>query len=382
MTLIAWSLILASTILIVIRRRTLAETLFAYWHPTPALRPPPPIREPPTTPNGNGNGNGTRNGTGTGNDDDSPDRESSTSDDAVKRNTTDAPAPAPGPGPEPDAPLDRAPIPIPTTEAAAPSISMGSSSPSSSSSTPKATQIPTIENENENKNEDGDENNPTALSQPVDAPTLAAAITSAAAAAAAAASLPSMPPPPLPPKLHKLPTTSSLAPPSIRPPAPPASLNRARQAQYTRQPGTSTLAPPPTHSSKPSKPSRKVTLQPGRSPLDWAALASHPKSDLRGLDPGTPYLRVTPSMLRLQTGRRGKDAWTAIGGRVYNISPYLPFHPGGEPELLRAAGRDGTRLFGEIHPWVNYETMLAACLVGFLVEEGEGRGVGELEAMD
>lgn len=97
---------------------------------------------------------------------------------------------------------------------------------------------------------------------------------------------------------------------------------------------------------------------------------------------GTPYLRVTPSMLRRQTGRRGKDAWTALGGRVYNISPYLPFHPGGEPELLRAAGRDGTRLFGEIHPWVNYETMLAACLVGLLVDEAEGAGGGEMEAMD
>lgn len=67
---------------------------------------------------------------------------------------------------------------------------------------------------------------------------------------------------------------------------------------------------------------------------------------------------------------------------MYNISPYLPFHPGGEPELLRAAGRDGTRLFAEIHPWVNYETMLASCLVGLLVDEAEGTGEGDMEAMD
>lgn len=62
----------------------------------------------------------------------------------------------------------------------------------------------------------------------------------------------------------------------------------------------------------------------------------------------------------------------ALGGRVYNITPYIAFHPGGEPELLRGAGRDGTTLFGEVHPWVNYEGMLAACLVGIYVTEEEG----------
>ena len=92
-------------------------------------------------------------------------------------------------------------------------------------------------------------------------------------------------------------------------------------------------------------------------------------------------------MLKRQNGRRGRDAWTVLGGRVYNISPYLPFHPGGEPELLRGAGRDGTRLFGEVHPWVNYEGMLAACMVGILVSEEEGveaqAGKGsEMEEMD
>jgi cytochrome b involved in lipid metabolism len=89
-------------------------------------------------------------------------------------------------------------------------------------------------------------------------------------------------------------------------------------------------------------------------------------------------------MLKRQTGRKGKDAWTVLGGRVYNITPYLPFHPGGEPELLRGAGRDGTRLFGEVHPWVNYEGMLAACLVGIYVSEEEGGegGKGDMEAMD
>ncbi|KAI1384001.1 uncharacterized protein F4822DRAFT_418328 [Hypoxylon trugodes] len=191
----------------------------------------------------------------------------------------------------------------------------------------------------------------------------------------------SMAPPPRPPVLNTI-NNSSTTPSLLGVPSRGPIPNRQPQQQYDRQPGSSTLAPPPTHSSKPTKPSRKVTLEPGRSPLDWARLANHPSSDLRGLGAGASYLRVTPSMLKHQTGRKGKDAWTALGGRVYNITPYLPFHPGGEPELLRVAGRDGSKLFGEIHPWVNYETMLASCLIGLLVEEHEARSSGEMDDMD
>jgi cytochrome b involved in lipid metabolism len=93
-------------------------------------------------------------------------------------------------------------------------------------------------------------------------------------------------------------------------------------------------------------------------------------------------MRVTPSMLKKMTGRKGKDAWMALNGKVYNITPYADFHPGGVPELMRGAGRDGTRLFGEVHPWVNYENMLSSCLIGLLVDETEGSGASEMEQMD
>ncbi|KAE9367012.1 hypothetical protein N431DRAFT_429774 [Stipitochalara longipes BDJ] len=145
---------------------------------------------------------------------------------------------------------------------------------------------------------------------------------------------------------------------------------------------TFSLAPPPTHSSIPTKPRKKVLLTPGHSPLDWARLSSSPSANLRGLPPDTPYLKVPPSLLKQMTGRKGKDAWTVLGGKVYNITPYAPYHPGGEPELMRAAGRDGSRLFGEVHPWVNWEGMLEGCLVGIAVEEGEVGGGGGLEEMD
>ncbi|KAH8887333.1 hypothetical protein GQ53DRAFT_656133 [Thozetella sp. PMI_491] len=195
--------------------------------------------------------------------------------------------------------------------------------------------------------------------------------------------LPMGPPARPSPGLMAPPPRPSLRPPSLNPvPARSAAPSRSLPVP-NRGPGGSSLVPPPTHSAKPQKPSRQVVLTPGHSPLDWARLSSNPEADLRGLPSNSPYLKVTPSMLKKMTGRKGKDAWMALGGRVYNVSPYLPFHPGGEPELLRGAGRDGTKLFGEIHPWVNYEGMLSACLIGILVSEDEaGPSGGKMEEMD
>jgi cytochrome b involved in lipid metabolism len=45
------------------------------------------------------------------------------------------------------------------------------------------------------------------------------------------------------------------------------------------------------------------------------------------------------------------DVWMALNGKVYNVSAYIPFHPGGEKELIRAAGKDGTTLFNKTHHW-------------------------------
>ena len=43
------------------------------------------------------------------------------------------------------------------------------------------------------------------------------------------------------------------------------------------------------------------------------------------------------------------DAWMAIRGKVYNISKYLDYHPGGVPILMPEAGTDATLLFDKHH---------------------------------
>lgn len=97
--------------------------------------------------------------------------------------------------------------------------------------------------------------------------------------------------------------------------------------------------------------------------MDWVKLG-HSGADLAGTK-GT-LLDITPQELAKHNKRN--DAWMALKGKVYNVTPYMEFHPGGEEELMRGAGQDATHLFNEVHKWVNFEGMLQKCLVGRLVE--------------
>nr|XP_055067145.1 cytochrome b5 reductase 4-like isoform X1 [Misgurnus anguillicaudatus] len=103
----------------------------------------------------------------------------------------------------------------------------------------------------------------------------------------------------------------------------------------------------------------KVALKPGHSLLDWIRLTKSGR-DLTGLK--GRLVEVTDDELKKHNSRN--DCWTCIRGMVYNISAYMDFHPGGEAELMRAAGIDSTDLFDQVHRWVNYESMLKECLVG------------------
>jgi cytochrome b involved in lipid metabolism len=141
--------------------------------------------------------------------------------------------------------------------------------------------------------------------------------------------------------------------------------------------GAGGLMVPQSIATKTPNPRQKVLLKPGHSPLDWANLQKT-ATNLSGVD---RLMRVTPTMLKHFNGRKGRPAWSSYQGKVYNISPYLPFHPGGEGELRRAAGKDGGKLFMEVHPWVNWDNMLSECLVGIMVTEND-KGGSTLDEMD
>ena len=43
-----------------------------------------------------------------------------------------------------------------------------------------------------------------------------------------------------------------------------------------------------------------------------------------------------------------EDCWMAVGGKVYNITPAIETHPGGEA-ILRGCGKENTENFTNIH---------------------------------
>lgn len=42
-----------------------------------------------------------------------------------------------------------------------------------------------------------------------------------------------------------------------------------------------------------------------------------------------------------------RSVWMAIHGRVYDVTAYLRYHPGGIPQLMKGAGKDCTKMFGQ-----------------------------------
>lgn len=175
-------------------------------------------------------------------------------------------------------------------------------------------------------------------------------------------------------------STSSLAPPKSNGSASSASLMPPPSTSRLTAPsgvggasGAASLSAPSSSSSSSSKQiyipgetagRRKVALAAGRSPLDWARLKS---SNSPALREGLPPFGRIP-MSEVKKHKTKESAWSVLNGMVYNITPYLEFHPGGEEELMRCAGRDGTRLFMLTHSWVNIG-MIDTCCLGMVVKD-------------
>jgi hypothetical protein len=58
-----------------------------------------------------------------------------------------------------------------------------------------------------------------------------------------------------------------------------------------------------------------------------------------------PSRLITAEEVALHTAK--DDCWTIIGDNVYDITPYVPRHPGGINNILKACGTDGSSLFNE-----------------------------------
>ncbi|CDW89069.1 UNKNOWN [Stylonychia lemnae] len=63
------------------------------------------------------------------------------------------------------------------------------------------------------------------------------------------------------------------------------------------------------------------------------------------------------------------DAWSVIDGKVYNLTPFIPMHPGGE-KIVKSFGTNISDLWHKVHPEVNLDdTVVALLFEGYLKQE-------------
>jgi predicted heme/steroid binding protein len=137
---------------------------------------------------------------------------------------------------------------------------------------------------------------------------------------------------------------------------PPPGLRKPSALQRRQSSPSAAPSPGLPSLTQTVKPTRKGFTGTGYSGFDWASLPLEPPSALR---------RITTEELALHSTEG--DFWIAIQGRVYNVSQYVPFHPGGKYQILRGKGKDATELFMKAHPWINPESLLKRVWLGFLI---------------
>ncbi|KAL1532076.1 Cytochrome b5 isoform E [Salvia divinorum] len=50
----------------------------------------------------------------------------------------------------------------------------------------------------------------------------------------------------------------------------------------------------------------------------------------------------------VMTHNKTKDCWLVISGKVYDVTPFMDEHPGGDEVLLAATGKDATNDFEDV----------------------------------
>lgn len=71
---------------------------------------------------------------------------------------------------------------------------------------------------------------------------------------------------------------------------------------------------------------------------------SDPKPDNNVSNPNN---QTTYTISQVAEKNTRSSCWTIIEDKVYDITNYIPNHPGGEKEILQICGKDGSKLFAQ-----------------------------------
>eukprot|EP00980_Cylindrotheca_fusiformis_P017387 scaffold5395_cov126-Cylindrotheca_fusiformis.AAC.7 len=143
---------------------------------------------------------------------------------------------------------------------------------------------------------------------------------------------------------------------------PPNRVPRTSFAPDSDRMMNDTTMPPPKSRYANRKTSVDVKARGPRFGLhDWKRLLQN-TNDLAQRK-GQP-LRRDISIQEVMTHNKNHDGWIILRGKVYNIGPYLAYHPGGIGIFKSVLGKDATALFDKYHRWVNIDGLIGPLLLG------------------
>jgi cytochrome b involved in lipid metabolism len=77
-------------------------------------------------------------------------------------------------------------------------------------------------------------------------------------------------------------------------------------------------------------------------------VSSSTPQDIESIDtPIDDSNNQTYTLSQVAENNNKSSCWTIIDNNVYDITSYVPRHPGGESEILQVCGQDGTALFNK-----------------------------------
>jgi cytochrome-b5 reductase len=109
---------------------------------------------------------------------------------------------------------------------------------------------------------------------------------------------------------------------------------------------------------------KKVAVTHGHSMANWMMKIK--------AEPKVPPSNRIIGLAELRQHNTREDCWMAIRGKVFNVTDYIPYHPGGVPFIMKGAGQDATKMFNQIHSYVNFESMLINRQVGLYIPSEAG----------
>jgi cytochrome b involved in lipid metabolism len=81
----------------------------------------------------------------------------------------------------------------------------------------------------------------------------------------------------------------------------------------------------------------------------------------------TPTGPKTYTLAEISLHASASSCWTTIEGKVYDLTSFISQHPGGEANIMKVCGKDGTALFEGQHGGDNRpEQVLATLFIGNL----------------